>query len=104
MNIKPTLISSLFVSLTAISSLAFADGNTDSAHVFIERTLQGNWKPSETSVSNEKPDVSKSLDLFANTVLGKTPRVTPAATETTSNSTAETFIRKLQNPYRDSKS
>lgn len=104
MNIKPTLIGSLFLSLTAISSLAFADGNTDSAHVFIERTLQGNWKPSETSVSNEKPDVSKSLDLFANTILGKTPRVTPAVTETMPNSTAETFIRKLQNPYLDSKS
>jgi len=104
MNIKSTLIGSLFVSLAAASSVTFADGNIDAAHVFIERTLQGNWKPSETAVSNEKPDVSKSLDLFANTVLGKTPRVTPAVTETISNSAAETFIRKLQNPYLDSKS
>lgn len=104
MNIKPTLIGTLFVSLAVTSSMTFADGNIESANVFIERTLQGNWKPAETSVSNEKPDVSKSLDLFANTVLGKTPRVTPAVTETTSNSAAETFVRKLQNPYRDSKS
>ena len=101
MNIKKTLIGSLLLSLAATSSVTFAD---DAAHVFIERTLQGNWKPSETAVSNEKPDVSKSLDLFANTVLGKTPRVTPAVTETTSNSAAETFIRKLQNPYLDFKS
>jgi fructose-1,6-bisphosphatase len=100
MNIKPTIIGSLFVSLATISSVTLADGNIESADAFIERTLQGNWKPADTSVSNEKPDVSKSLDLFANSIFGKTPRVTSDVNESVSESAADTFIQKLQNTYR----
>lgn len=102
------LISSLILSFTAISSVAFADGNNQSGNVFIEGTLQGNWKPAVTSVSNETPDVSKSLDLFANSVLGKTPRITPAVTEESksgkTDTAAETFTRRFQTHYRHSKS
>jgi hypothetical protein len=76
MKTTSALISSLLFSLTAVSSVAFADGNSQSGNVFIEGTIQGNWKPAVTSVSNETPDVGKSLDLFLNSALGKTPRIT----------------------------
>jgi hypothetical protein len=102
------LISSLLFSLTAVSSVAFADGNSQSRNVFIEGTIQGNWKPAVTSVSNETPDVGKSLDLFANSVLGKTPRITPAVAEEIkpgkTETAAETFTSRFQTNYRYSKS
>jgi hypothetical protein len=103
MKTASVLISSLLFSLTAV-----ADGNGQSRNVFIEGTIQGNWKPAVTSVSNETPDVSKSLDLFANSVLGKTPRITPAVTEESkpgkTDTAAETFTRRFQTHYRYSKS
>ena len=108
MKTTSALISSLLFSLTAVSSVAFADGNSQSGNVFIEGTIQGNWKPAVTSVSNETPDVGKSLDLFANSVLGKTPRITPAVTEESkpgkTDTAAETFTRRFQTHYRYSKS
>ena len=104
MKTASVLISSLLFSLTAVSSVAFAD----SGNVFIEGTIQGNWKPAVTSVSNETPDVGKSLDLFANSVLGKTPRITPAVTEESkpgkTDTAAETFTRRFQTHYRSSRS
>lgn len=108
MKTASVLISSLLYSLTAVSSVAFADGNDQSRNVFIEGTIQGNWKPAVTSVSNETPDVGKSLDLFLNSALGKTPRITPAVTEESkpgkTDTAAETFTRRFQTPYRYSES
>ena len=108
MKTTSALISSLLFSLTAVSSVAFADGNSQSGNVFIEGTIQGNWKPAVTSVSNETPDVGKSLDLFLNSALGKTPRLTPAVTEESkpgkTDTAAETFIRRFQTHYRYSNS
>lgn len=108
MKTTSVLISSLFFSITAVSSVALADGNSLSRNVFIEGTLQGNWKPAATSVSNETPDVAKSLDLFSNSVLGKTPRITPAVTEESkpgkTDTAEETFTRRFQANYRYSKS
>ena len=108
MKTTSVLISSLFFSITAVSSVALADGNSLSRNVFIEGTLQGNWKPAATSVSNETPDVAKSLDLFSNSVLGKTPRVTPAVTEESkpgkTDTAEETFTSRFQANYRYSKS
>ena len=108
MKTTSALISSLLFTLTAVSSVALADGNSQSQNVFIEGTIQGNWKPAVTSVSNETPDVGKSLDLFANSVLGKTPRITPAVTEESkpkkTDTAAETFTSRFQTNYRYSKS
>lgn len=107
MKTASALISTLLISLTA-SPVAFADGNSAPRNAFIEGTIQGNWKPAVTSVSNETPDVGKSLDLFANSVLGKTPRITPAVTEESkpgkTDTAAETFTRRFQTQYRYSKS
>lgn len=109
MKTKSVLISSLLFAITAVSNIAFADGNNldQSRNVFVEGTILGNWKPAATSVSNETPDVDKSLELFSSTVLGKTPRITPvvadskpAKTETAS----ELFTRKFQTNYRYTKS
>lgn len=103
MKTKTVLISSLLFSLSAASSVASADG----ANVFIEGTLQGNWQPAVTSVSSETPHVGKSLDLFLNSALGKTPRITPAVIETSKpgrTDTAEIFTSRFQNQYRHSKS
>lgn len=109
MKINSVLIGGLLFAITAGSNIALADGNNldQSRNVFVERTILGNWKPAATSVSNETPDVDKSLDLFSNTVLGKTPRITPAVsvgkpgkTETAS----DLFTRKFQTDYRYTKS
>lgn len=102
------IISSLLFTITG-SGIAYAEGNNSdtSKNVFIERTILGNWKPEVTSVSNETPDVAKSLDLFANTVLGKTPRITPAVTvgKPARNETAsDIFTTKFQSNYRHIKS
>lgn len=108
MKTASVLISSLLFSLTAVSSVAFADGNGQSRNVFLEGTIQGKWQPAVTSISNETPEVGKSLDLFANSVLGKTPRITPAVTEESkpgkTDTAAETFTRRFQTHYRYSKS
>lgn len=106
MKTASILISSLLYSLTAVSSVAFADGNDQSRNVFIEGTIQGNWKPAVTSVSNETPDLGKSLDLFLNSALGKTPRITPAVIESKpgKTDTAEIFTSRFQTQYRHSKS
>lgn len=83
MKTKSVLISSLLFAITAVSNIAFADGNNldQSRNVFVEGTILGNWKPAATSVSNETPDVDKSLELFSSTVLGKTPRITPVVAD-----------------------
>jgi hypothetical protein len=110
MNTKSVLlIGSLLVSITGASGIAFAEGNNvdQSKNVFIERTILGNWKPDVTAISNETPDVAKSLDLFADTVLGKTPRITPAVTvgkPARSETASDTFTTKFQSNYRNVKS
>ena len=104
MSTKSVLISSLFIAITGASGIALADGNTpdQARNTFVEGTLLGHWKPAATSVSNQTPDVDKSLELFSSTVLGKTPRITPAIdskpvkTETASG----LFTRKFQANYR----
>lgn len=108
MKTKSVLISSLLFAITGVSGIAFADGNNpdQSRNTFVEGTILGNWKPAATSVSNETPDVDKSLGAFASTVLGKTPRVTPAIdskpvkTETAS----DLFTLKFETNYRYTKS
>lgn len=102
------IISGLLLTITG-SGIAYAEGNSSdtSKNVFIERTILGNWKPEVTSVSNETPDVAKSLDLFANTVLGKTPRITPAVTvgkPARSETASDAFTTKFQSNYRHVKS
>lgn len=109
MNTKSVLITSLLFALTGVSSIAFAEGNNldQSRNVFVDGTILGNWKPAATSVSNDKPDVDKSLDLFSNTVLGKTPRITSAVTvgkPAKTESASDLFTRKFQANYRYSKS
>lgn len=109
MKNKSVLISSLIFALTAGSNIALAEGNNldPSRNVFVEGTILGNWKPAATSVSNETPDVDKSLDLFSNTVLGKTPRITPAVSESKPAKTetaSDLFTRKFQTNYRYTKS
>lgn len=103
------IISSLIFSITGASGIAFAEGNNadQSKNVFIERTILGKWKPDVTAVSNEKPDVAKSLDLFADTVLGKTPRVTPAVKvgkPARSETASDGFTTQFQSTYRNAKS
>jgi hypothetical protein len=108
MNTKSVLISSLLFAITGASGIALADGNNpdQARNTFVEGTLLGHWKPAATSVSNQTPDVDKSLELFSSSVLGKTPRVTPAIdskpvkTETAS----DIFTRMFQANYRYTKS
>jgi hypothetical protein len=109
MKIKSVLINSLLFSITAASGIALADGNNldQSRNTFVYGTIQGNWKPSATSVSNETPDVDKSLGAFASTVLGKTPRITPAVSDSKpvkTETASDLFTRKFQANYRYTKS
>ncbi|OAJ69447.1 hypothetical protein A7976_04270 [Methylobacillus sp. MM3] len=109
MKIKSVLINSLLFSITAASGIALADGNNldQSRNTFVYGTIQGNWKPAATSVSNETPDVDKSLGAFASTVLGKTPRITPAVSDSKpvkTETASDLFTRKFQANYRYTKS
>lgn len=109
MKTKSALISTLLFAITTVSNIAFADGNNidQSRNIFVEGTILANWKPAVTSVSKETPDVNKSLELFSSSVLGKTPRITPAVTviESVKTETAsDLFTRKFQANYRYTKS
>ena len=109
MKTKSVLLSSLLFAITGVRSIAFADGNNldQSRNTFVEGTILGNWKPAATSVSNETPDVDKSLALFSSTVLGKTPRITPAVSDSKpvkTETASDLFTRKFQANYRYTKS
>jgi hypothetical protein len=109
MNTKSVLISSLLFAITGASGIALADGNNPdhSRNTFVEGTILGNWKPAATSVSNETPNVDKSLGAFASTVLGKTPRITPVASDSKPAKTetaSDLFTRNFQTNYRHTKS
>ena len=63
--------------MAAATTAAFAGGNTvdQSRDVYINHTILGNWSADATSVSNDKPNVDKSLAIFGKTVTGKNERV-----------------------------
>jgi len=109
MKTKSVLISSVLVAISAVSNIALAEGNNldQSRNVFVEGTILGNWKPHSTSVSNVTPDVDKSLALFSDSVLGKTPRITPAVLNSKPAKTeaaSDLFTRKFETNYSSSKS
>lgn len=109
MKTKSVLIGSVLLATAAVSNLAFADGNSvdQSRNVFIDGTILGNWKPAVMSISNETPDVDKSLGVFASMVVGKTPRITPAASYVKSAEAEPAsllFTRQFQSNYRHTKS
>ena len=80
MKTKLFVSSALLLSLAATGTAALAEGYSadKSRDVFINRALLGEWKPAASSVSNETPNVDKSLALFEKTVHGKSERVTEA--------------------------
>ena len=74
MKTKLMVTSSFLLALTAGSAFAAAD----SSDVFVKGTLQGQWKPAASSVSNDKPSVDISLAVYGAMITGKSVRVTEA--------------------------